>query len=173
MPTTPEGKAISSRNALKHGLNSATNSSSYKTKTPKPGTPLLNRNNPGIPTRNPLRTPHHPRNSLRKMAPPTRLAHRKSLMNNEMDNQAEDLDTKYEDLKETSRQGFAFRSLSDNSKSFANLDRYQTRLERAYHRAVKGLRELRENRKQKISKRTPVVVPDNHDLYPISRKPRR
>ena len=80
-------------------------------------------------------------------------------MNNEMDNQAEDLDTKYEDLKETSRQGFAFRSLSDNSKSFANLDRYQTRLERAYHRAVKGLRELRENRKQKIAKRTESSFP--------------
>ena len=112
MPKTPEGKAISSRNAVKHGLNS-NQLFVLQNENPEAWNALLEE-------------------TIQEFQPETPFEHRiireiaftkwrlqrawhieQSLMNNEMDNQAEDLDTKYEDLKETSRQGFAFRSISE------------------------------------------------------------
>jgi hypothetical protein len=158
MPKTPEGKAISSRNALKHGLNS-NQLFVLQNENPEAWNALLEETTQEFQPETPFEHRIIREIAFTKWRLQRAWHIEQSLMNNEMDTQAEGPDTKYEDLKETSRQGFAFRSPSDNSKSFANLDRYQTRLERAYHRAVKGLRELRENRKQKIAKRTESSFP--------------
>jgi hypothetical protein len=71
-----------------------------------------------------------------------------------MDTGAEELKEKYTFLDEPARQGHAFKSLNDGGTSFSSAGRYQTRLDRAYHRAVKGLEELRANRKRNFAKRT-------------------
>ena len=160
MPKTPQGKAISSRNATKHGLNS-NQLFVLQNENPEAWNTLLNETIQEFQPETPFENRLVKEIAFAKWRLQRAWHIENSLMNNEMDDQAETLATRYEDLPETSRQGFAFRALSDNSRSFANLDRYQTRLDRAYHRAVKGLHELRENRKIKISKRTSSFTTTN------------
>ena len=153
-PKTPEGKANSSRNALKHGA------------TSKKIVLLQNESEEAwqqmvddcIEEFNPV-TRFEQRivqeiayikwRALRAIAIET------SLLDTEMDTASEQLQTKFKKLDESARQGHAFRSLNDGGTSFSAAGRYETRLDRAYHRSVKGLEELRANRKRNFAKRTP------------------
>ena len=66
-----------------------------------------------------------------------------SLLDGEMDKGAAEFAAKYEHADEGVRQGAAFRSISDTSKSLPLNIRYEARLERAYKRAIKTLEERR------------------------------
>jgi hypothetical protein len=137
-PKTPEGKANSSRNALKHGACSSK-------------IVLLQNENKEVwdqlladcqeefqPTtsfeaRVVQEIAYIKWRSMRAISIET------SLLDTEMDAKAEELKGKFEFVDEPARQGHAFKSLNDGGTSFSAAGRYQTRLDRAYHRAVKGL----------------------------------
>jgi hypothetical protein len=152
-PKTLEGKANSSRNALKHGATS--------------NKVVLLQNESEDAWQQMLADCHE------EFRPVTGFEHRivqeiayikwramraisieTSLLDAEMDTKSVELRDKFAHLDEPARQGHAFRSLNDGGTSFSAAGRYQTRLDRAYHRAVKGLEELRANRKRDFAKRT-------------------
>ena len=63
-----------------------------------------------------------------------------------MDDRAEEFAKKYAHSDEGIRQGDAFRSMADGSKSLPLVIRYEARLERSYKRAIKALEERRATR---------------------------
>jgi hypothetical protein len=152
-PRTPEGKAISSRNATKHGITSShvfilqnENLEAWATMLAEvtaefePETPFEHQLIEEI--------------AFAKFRLRRGWSIESGLINNHMDDHADTLHQKYDNVDEGSRQGHAFRTLSDDSAALANLARYQTRLERSYDRAVRNLRELRADREKKNAKRT-------------------
>jgi hypothetical protein len=153
-PKTPEGKANSSRNALKHGA------ASNKI--------VLLQNESEEAWEQMLADCHEEFNPVTrfeqrivqeiayiKWRAMRAISIETSLLDAEMDTKAEELQNKFGHMDEPTRQGHAFRTLNDGGTSFSAAGRYQARLERAYHRAVKGLEQLRANRKRDFAKRTP------------------
>lgn len=146
-PRTPEGKAASSRNAVKHG---ATGSTFFL---------LQNENREAwerlladcIEEFEPTNNYEHRlvyEIAFIKWRQLRSWAIESSLFDIKMDEQAEKLNQDFAGISEGARQGHAFISLSDETKSLSNVGLYQMRLERAYNRAVS-------NFEAKKKKRTP------------------
>lgn len=66
-----------------------------------------------------------------------------SLMDVEMDLQADTLEKKFEQFDEGVRQACAFKALTDDSRSLAVLTRYEPRLRRSFEKALAALETLR------------------------------
>jgi hypothetical protein len=64
----------------------------------------------------------------------------------EMEDKAEAFAAKYDRADEGVRQGSAFKSLANDGHALALLMRYETRVERAYKRAIKTLEDVRASR---------------------------
>ena len=74
-----------------------------------------------------------------------------ALYDSEMDDNAPSFATKYKNADEGVRQAEAFRSMADNSNALALAMRYESRLERAYKRAIKTLEDRRRTRSRKAA----------------------
>ena len=74
-----------------------------------------------------------------------------ALYDTQMDDNAEAFAAKYKNADEGIRQGNAFRSMADDSKAFALAMRYETRLDRAYKRAIKTLEDRRAARARRAA----------------------
>lgn len=152
-PKTPEGKANSSRNAVKHGA-ASNKIILLQNESPDAWQQLVaDCEEEFVPT---TRFEHRIVQEIAyiKWRAQRALAIETSLLDAEMDAKSNDLKEKFTHIDESARQGHAFKCLIDTGTSFASAGRYQTRLERAYYRAVKGLGELRASRKRNSAKRT-------------------
>ena len=67
-----------------------------------------------------------------------------TLFDLKMDEQRDLMHETFEHFDEHTRQAVAFRSLTDDTRSFTLLSRYETRLSREYDRAIRALDRLRE-----------------------------
>ena len=142
-PTTVEGKEISSRNAIKHGLTAGNGNILLDCEDPDQFDEVLNK----------LLGIHDPATPAEKDIVEEMFAARwrtrrmwtieTGLLNAEILNQAAKTDTPDPDIHLAS----AFRSLTDDSRSLALASRYEARLQRLYDRAYKTLRELQQARK--------------------------
>lgn len=141
-PVTRAGKANSSRNAVKHGL-SGRKMFVLQNEHPEAWAELLA---DCIQTWNPVTSMEH--RAVEDIAGAKWRLRRlrfieTGLFDLEMDQQADGFQQTYDNADESIRQALAFKSLADNSRSLALLSRYETRLERAYQRAVQTLKDLR------------------------------
>ncbi len=141
-PKTEQGKARVSQNALKHGI-TAKKLFLLQNENPEQWNELL-------------------ADCVQQFQPTTPFEHRlvteiafawwrmqrawvteTAIMDTEMDDQFEKFSKTYRNTDEGVRQGCAFRAIADNSKSLPLVIRYESRLERAYKRAIKTLEDLR------------------------------
>ena len=74
-----------------------------------------------------------------------------ALYDTEMDDGADAFAAKYKQADEGVRQGTAFRSMADSSKALALVMRYESRLDRAYKRAIKTLEDRRAIRSRRAA----------------------
>ena len=144
-PKTPAGKLASSRNATTHGLTARTvvldteSADAYEAELcayldyfrpqGKPETDLV----------------HQLAAANWRLARYTGIE--AALLEKKMDDQADWLEQKYEEIPERHRLAFAFDSLAGDNGSLALLNRYQARLQREYLRLLKTLTELQAARR--------------------------
>ena len=139
-PTTPEGKLASSRNALTHGLTARTvvlqneSEAEYEAELrayldhfrpqAKPETDLV----------------HQLAAAQWRLTRYTAIE--AALLEQKMDDQADWVDNKYNEISDHHRLAIAFESLAGANGSLALLNRYQARLHREYQRILKSLTDL-------------------------------
>ena len=143
-PQTVDGKARSSRNAIKHGITS-NKMFVLQNENPAAWAEMLDMWSSNSAPRLVMSIP-----SLKKLLSRSRRLKRLWIIENtlhdvEMDNQSEEFAETYEQADEAVRRTLAYRSLADNTNTLELLHRHQTRLERARDRAVKSLIDLRGN----------------------------
>ena len=68
-----------------------------------------------------------------------------AMLNSEMDILLPEVQKTFRKIDEPTRQALAFKSLADNSKTLAALERHQTRLHRQFQRTWKQLSEIRKS----------------------------
>ncbi len=139
-PETSEGKRIASQNATTHGLTARTvvlqneSEEEYQTELRAYLDHFLPQGKPETDLVHQLATAQW------------RLARyvgvESGLLEQKMDDQADSLEAKYEELNERHRLAIAFEALSGQNGSLAVLNRYQARLHREYQRLLKTLIEL-------------------------------
>ena len=139
-PTTLEGKSSSSKNGVTHGLCSRD--------------VVLGNENPELwrAVRNAFTNHWLPANDMEALmvdelaATHWKLMRAESIetatLNFEMDVLQEEIEKTFKRVDEQTRQAVAFKSLADQSKTLAALDRHQTRLQRQFQRTWKLLGEL-------------------------------
>lgn len=144
-PKTAEGKAISSQNARKHGLTSS-KMFVLQNENPESWEELLAE----------CRQIFQPTNGFEARLV-EEIANAKwrlrriwsvenAAIDLKMDEQSETFQSTYVNKDEAARQAFAMESLVINGP-LNHYGRYQTRLERSYERAVRSLRQIREQQK--------------------------
>jgi len=164
-PQSADGKARSSRNAIKHGITSD-KMFVLQNENPAAWAEMLDM-------------------CVEQFRPSTRYEHsiveeiasakwrlkrlwiiENTLLDIEMDNQAEEFAETYEQADEAVRRTLAYRGLADNTNTLELLHRHQTRLERARDRAVKSLVDLRGIQPASVS---PSVVETEKDTESAKR----
>ncbi|MBM3735090.1 MAG: hypothetical protein FJW39_04825 [Acidobacteria bacterium] len=142
-PATTQGKAASSRNALKHGLTSR--DIVLTTEDPAEWEAL----------RQSFHDHWRPEGDMESRLVETlaacdwrlqrALAMETALLNTEMDIMASEIDRVFSEIDGPSRQALAFKSLA-GSRALEQLQRHQTRLTSEFHRTWKLLKQLQEER---------------------------
>ncbi len=141
-PVTPEGRARSSRNALKHGLTSRSILLSNESESDFEH------------LREAYLAHFNPRTEIEADLVEQLVAARwrmertwameTALLDLEMEEQREAIEKKFEAIDEETRTALAFRSLCDGSRALAMLARYEARDRRATERILESLRRLQE-----------------------------
>src|ERR1051325_3917250 len=140
-PKTPEGKAISSKNALRHGLTAKSI--------------LLTNENPEL--YHQLAASYYDKFQpaddverdlvdemvIAKWRQRRDWSNEAALLDLEMDRQTKRVDTEYKKIDHACRFALAFRALADESKALTLCARYETSHRRTYYRAMTALLNLR------------------------------
>jgi hypothetical protein len=136
-PATPQGRAASSRNSLRHGFTAA--SVVLPTESSEDFQALLDS----------YAHQFHPQGGVEMDLIQTMAAARwrlrrictieTTLLNNEMTRRAKDCKRELNDPDDLARLAWVFRNLADNGQSLALLTRYEGALNRSYDRAFKQL----------------------------------
>jgi len=146
-PNTAAGKAISSRNAVKHGLTS-NKMFVLQNENPEAWAALLAQCVEGYRPTTPLEHTYVEAIAFALWRLKRIYAVQTALIDLEMDEQAETFAAAFEQADETVRKTQAIRSLlgggNNDSDALTKLSRYETALQRAHDRAVKNLKTLRE-----------------------------
>jgi hypothetical protein len=179
-PTTPEGKARSSQNAIKHGLTA--NFNLLPGESEQDFEALLEAH----------RTHHRPVGALeeelvRNLAVTRwRLARvaalEAHLFDNEMARSQDQIDEEFAEIDDLGRLAFVFRKLADQSQALSLLIRYENSLTRTCDRAFKHLLAVQKlrNEPKPASEARPSAEPvavkiqpvnDHHNTFPAQRLP--
>jgi len=140
-PKTPEGKAISSANSLRHGccakavLLTSENPEAYH----KLAEAYYKKFKPGDDVECDLIDEM----VIAKWRQRRDWSNEAALFDLEMDRQTEKVDSEYKKIDHASRYALAFRALADESKALQLAARYETTHRRSYYRALTALLELR------------------------------
>jgi hypothetical protein len=156
-PKTPEGKAKSSQNALRHGLTAA-DSATLPTESQDDFQSLLDA----------YLDRYHPADAIEielvQTLAITRWRLRRigliesCMLENEMEQSRVSLSWQFERIEDANRLAFAFRNLANGGRALDLLIRYEASLTRAYDRTVKQL-DLLQNREVRNEPTQPVSAP--------------
>ena len=140
-PKTPEGKAISSMNALRHGMTAKAilltneNPEAYH----KLAEAYYNKFQPADDVECDLVDEM----VIAKWRQRRDWSNEAALFDLEMDNQTKRVDAEYKKIDHASRYALAFRALADESKALQLAARYETTHSRSYYKALETLLKLR------------------------------
>lgn len=144
-PNTPEGKTRVSQNAVKHGISSS-KMFVLQNESPEEWNRMLADCQQDFQPETPFESRLVEEIAFAKWRLRRAWITENALFDTEMESGAEAFAQKYQQADEGVRQGGAFRSMADGSKALPLLLRYESRLERAYKRAIKTLDEVRKGR---------------------------
>jgi hypothetical protein len=149
-PKTEQGKARSSQNALKHGLTSR-KLFLLQHENPEQWKQLLADFNEEFQPTSSFENRLVEEIAFAYWRMQRAWVTENALFDSEMDDRAEEFAEKYDQADEGIRQGSAFRSIADGSRSLPLIIRYEARLERAYKRAIKMFEERRATRGGRVN----------------------
>jgi hypothetical protein len=172
-PATPEGRAKSSRNSLRHGLSAK--SVLLPAESHEQFQLLLDAHIQQFQPANPVEMDLVEAMAVARWRLRRIWAIETSLLGPELERRAEDMDEEFTEMSADDRLAWVFQKLADNNQSLSLLARYEGNLNRAFDRAFKQLnllqaasRRTNESQRQNEPKvNLPSGVP-NHDDLPQS-----
>jgi hypothetical protein len=165
-PATPEGRAKSSRNSLRHGLSAK--SVLLPAESHEQFQLLLDAHIQQFHPANPVEMDLVEAMALARWRLRRIWAIETSLLGHELERRAEDMDDEFTDMTAEDRLAWVFQRLADNNQSLSLLARYEGNLNRAFDRAFRQLGILQQQNEPK--RQGPVVVrpasrPDTNELH--------
>lgn len=146
-PTTPEGRAKSSRNSIRHGLSSK--SVLLPTESQEQFQLLLDAHIDQFHPASPIEMDLVEAMAVARWRLRRIWAIETSLLANELTRRAGDIDQEFSELTAEDRLAWVFQRLADNNQSLALLARYEGNLNRAFDRAFKQLNILQQQNEPK------------------------
>jgi len=143
-PATPEGRAKSSRNSLRHGLSAKT--VVLPAESREQFQLLLNAHIQQFQPANPVEADLVEAMAIARWRLRRIWAIETSLLAHELERRAEDMDDEFTEMSAEDRLAWVFQRVADNSQSLSLLARYEGNLNRAFDRAFKQLTLLKSQR---------------------------
>ena len=143
-PATPEGRAKSSRNSLRHGLSAKT--VVLPAESREQFQLLLDAHIQQFHPANPVETDLVEAMAVARWRLRRIWAVETSLLAHELERSAEDMDEEFTDMSAEDRLAWVFQRVADNNQSLSLLARYEGNLNRAFDRAFKQLNLLKSQR---------------------------
>ena len=140
-PKTPEGKAISSMNALRHGMTAQ--AILLTNEDPEAYTKLAAAYYEKFQPADDVERDLVDEMVIAKWRQRRDWSNEAALFDLEMDRQTKKIDAQFEKIDHACRYALAFRALADESKSIQLLTRYETAHRRSYYKALTTLLQLR------------------------------
>jgi hypothetical protein len=161
-PATPEGRAKSSRNSLRHGLSAK--SVVLPAESHEQFQLLLDAHIQQFHPANPVEMDLVEAMAVARWRLRRIWAIETSLLGHELERRAEDMDEEFSEMSADDRLAWVFQKIADNDQSLSLLARYEGNLNRAFDRAFKQLALLKSQR-QNEPKVGPASRPDVNDLH--------
>lgn len=163
-PATPEGRAKSSRNSLRHGLSAK--SVLLPAESHEQFQLLLDAHIQQFQPANPVEMDLVEAMAVARWRLRRIWAIETSLLANELTRRAEDIDDEFEEMTPEDRLAWVFQKLADNNQSLALLARYEGNLNRAFDRSFKQLSLLKSQRQNEPKPDPPPApAPTRNDLH--------
>jgi hypothetical protein len=143
-PATPEGRAKSSRNSLRHGLSAK--SVLLPAESHEQFQLLLDAHIQQFHPANPVEMDLVEAMAVARWRLRRIWAIETSLLGHELERRAEDMDDEFTEMTAEDRLAWVFQRLADNNQSLSLLARYEGNLNRAFDRAFKQLNLLKSQR---------------------------
>ena len=147
-PSTPEGKARSAQNARKHGLSATILLASESSEQLDD---LVDRLSNRFPSDDILDELLVEEMAVAKWRQWRTWNVEHAIINDEMQRQAPQLATQYQELDLTTRTGLAIKGLNAESKFIYNLSHYEAKQRHAYHKAEEKLKRNEKEARQRIN----------------------
>jgi hypothetical protein len=154
-PATPEGRAKSSRNSLRHGLSAK--SVVLPAESREQFHVLLDAHIQQFHPANPIEMDLVEAMAVARWRLRRIWAIETSLLAHELERRAEDMDEEFTDMTADDRLAFVFQKVADNNQSLSLLARYEGNLNRAFDRAFKQLNLLKSQRQNEPKPASPVA----------------
>ena len=167
-PATPEGRAKSSRNSLRHGLSAK--SVVLPAESREQFQLLLDAHIQQFHPANPVEMDLVEAMAVARWRLRRIWAIETSLLGHELERRAEDMDEEFTDMSAEDRLAWVFQRVADNNQSLSLLARYEGNLNRTFDRAFKQLNLLKAQRQNEPKVDLPSRIP-NHDDPPQSFDP--
>jgi hypothetical protein len=161
-PATPEGRAKSSRNSLRHGLSAK--SILLPAESHEQFQLLLDAHIQQFHPANPVEMDLVEAMAVARWRLRRIWAIETSLLGHELERRAEDMNEEFTDMSAEDRLAWVFQKVADNNQSLSLLARYEGNLNRAFDRAFKQLNLLKAQR-QNEPKVGPASRPDVNELH--------
>jgi len=162
-PTTPEGRANSSRNSLRHGLSAKT--VVLPAESREQFQLLLDAHIQQFQPANPVEADSVEAMAVARWRLRRIWAIETSLLANELTRRAEDIDDEFIEMTGEDRLAWVFQTLANGGQSLSLLARYEGNLNRAFDRSFKQLNLLKSQR-QNEPKPAPTSQPTNALHWP-------
>ena len=157
-PKTPEGKAISSANSLRHGMTAK--AILLTNENPEAYTKLAAAYYEKFEPADDVECDLVDQMVIAKWHLRRDWSNEAALFDLEMDHQTKKIDAQYQKIDHACRYALAFRALADESKSIQLLTRYEAAHERSFYRALTTLLKLRVEPKPSPDALQPPAHPD-------------
>jgi hypothetical protein len=162
-PVTPEGRAKSSRNSLRHGLSAK--SVLLPAESHERFQLLLDAHIQQFQPANPVEMDLVEAMAVARWRLRRIWAIETSLLDHELQRRAEDMDDEFTEMSAEDRLAWVFQKLADNNQSLSLLARYEGNLNRAFDRAFKQLNILKSQRQNEPKLVGPASRPDANALH--------
>jgi hypothetical protein len=164
-PATPEGRANSSRNSLRHGLSAK--SVLLPAESREQFQLLLDAHIQQFHPASPVEMDLVEAMAVARWRLRRIWAIETSLLGHELERRAEDMDEEFTDMSADDRLAWVFQRVADNNQSLSLLARYEGNLNRAFDRAFKQLNFLKSQRQNEPTVNLPSGI-SNHCAPPQS-----
>jgi hypothetical protein len=160
-PATPEGRAKSSRNSLRHGLSAK--SVLLPAESHEQFQLLLDAHIQQFHPANPVEMDLVEAMAVARWRLRRIWAIETSLLGHELERRAEDMDEEFTEMSSEDRLAWVFQKVADNHQSLSLLARYEGNLNRVFDRAFKQLNLLKSQRQNEPKVNLPGGIPNHYD----------